>query len=118
MALNLMRNFFLQRRRTGLDPAEYLPSATYDWTKAQLKGLNFDPEDPPKHAEGDGFAPYYTTYLELRARIPARISEENEPELGLPSRSVGKLKGEPALIQIISEVDILNDQNAPEDGVE
>jgi hypothetical protein len=95
-----------------------LPSATYDWTKAQLKELNFDLVDPPKHAEGVGFAPYYTTYLELRARISAHISQGNEPELGLPSPPIGKLNGEPTLIHNISEVEILYDQDAPEDGVE
>ncbi|KAL3429646.1 hypothetical protein BDV09DRAFT_202841 [Aspergillus tetrazonus] len=100
------------------DPEEYLPFATYVWTKSQLKELIFDPEDPPKPAEGDGIAPYYTTYLELRDRFSAHISEGKEPELALPSRPVGKLNGEPALIKNISEVEILNDQGAPEDGVE
>ncbi|KAL4744526.1 hypothetical protein BDW72DRAFT_188322 [Aspergillus terricola var. indicus] len=108
----------LQEHVRDWDPEEYLPSATYNWTKAQLKELSFDPDDPPKHAEGDAIAPYYTTYLDLRARISAYITQGNEPVLSLSSRPVGKLNGELEVDQNISEVEILYDQGAPEDGVE
>ncbi|KAL4755600.1 uncharacterized protein BDW70DRAFT_165334 [Aspergillus foveolatus] len=98
------------------DPEEYLPSTTYNWTKVQLLELNFDPENPPKHAGGDVFTPYRTTYFDLRARISAHITQGNEPELGLSSRPVGGFNWEPANNQNISQVEILYDQEVLEDA--
>jgi hypothetical protein len=36
-----------------IDPDEYLPQETYDWTYKQLSELGFDPKNPPNHSNND-----------------------------------------------------------------
>lgn len=75
-----------------MDPDEYLPAETYNWTRTQLLELGFDPENPQETAgscTGYPFIPFRSIYLELRSRIKAYIQQGSQPILELPKASTG-----------------------------
>lgn len=88
----------------SIDPDEYLPQETYDWTYKQLSELGFDPKNPPNHSNNDRFSPYRTIFIELRQRIITHIQEGLQPTLGLSVRPTGGFNWQPE--QEIQEAEI------------
>ncbi|KAL4860997.1 hypothetical protein BDV12DRAFT_191372 [Aspergillus spectabilis] len=85
----------LQKYVKDWDTDQYLPPDTYTWTRNQLLELLFDPQQPPSAAGDHALTPFYTIYLDLRARIQAYIETGSQLILQLSQPLTGAFAWDP-----------------------
>ncbi|KAE8553419.1 hypothetical protein EYB25_004801 [Talaromyces marneffei] len=73
----------LQKEVQQFNPDQYLPDETNTWVSQQLSELEFDPTAFQNSNYHDRFAPYHTTYMELRRRVQNHINLGDKPILRL-----------------------------------